>query len=159
MIDGLDISQIKDPNNPDINPEYRKNGFYIRTIFLGDIDNLYINISIQRIRPKEKGPTHAILPWFLCPWSRIPVDDLIRIILMALESNIHSSALKNGITPGVVRLIMKKYKDFLKQQCPSVSSSTPESLVSFCLNAFSRTFLQSERIFFGRLLKNGFADG
>lgn len=116
--DYLDLDSIEDPDHPEIFPGYQFMGSYERSILILPEENMTISIKIRRIRPRSgQGPTHALLPWFLCAYSRRPVWIDVYFLLTLFETlkeegTPHSCALDLGISPLYLYLIQKKQREF-----------------------------------------------
>lgn len=158
----LDLDSIEDPDQPGIFPGYQFMGSYKRSILILPEENKSISIKIRRIRPRNgQGPTHALLPWFLCAYSKCPVWIDVYFLLMLFESleeagTPHSCALDLGISPLRLYLIQKKYLEFVS--LPNVPALSWKSVWDWTVLSIVRlrhVWTGSLHSFRGRILLAG----
>lgn len=135
---------------------------YKRSILILPEENKSISIKIRRIRPRNgQGPTHALLPWFLCAYSKCPVWIDVYFLLMLFESleeagTPHSCALDLGISPLRLYLIQKKYLEFVS--LPNVPALSWKSVWDWTVLSIVRlrhVWTGSLHSFRGRILLAG----
>lgn len=104
-------------------------------------------LIVQRVRCKECGTSHALIPSILVPYSQIPLEDQQEILRYA----------ENGLSPepvmdrnllvdeNHVKYIIRQFRKHWKQRIFSLGLSLNDQLTLPSLAAFSRQFMQVHR--------------
>lgn len=119
-------------------------GHYHRTVKYLSTE---IYLRIQRVFCKECGKTNGLIPSFLVPYSQIPLNDQ-QEILQAMESGSSPVPVlerNDLIDENNAKYIFAQFRKHWKQRILSLGLSLRDSLVSPCLAAFSRQFMQIHR--------------
>lgn len=118
-----------------------KHGYYNRSI--KSTDGL-LRLSILRVRCKSCGKTHAILPSWIVPYSRILYRDQVSIIhsflnRLSFEPIMISNLL---IDENNIRYIIHQYLAHWKERIASFGGVVHVSVMKSCFKHFSRQFMQ-----------------
>lgn len=106
-----------------------------------------VPLKIQRVFCKECRHTHALLPSFLVPYSRIPLADQ-QEILLCLENDQQpiEVMLRNYlIDESNIKYLVHQFRKHWKQRLLAIGVSLSDSLTVPCLTAYSRQFMQIHR--------------
>lgn len=116
-------------------------GWYTRKVKL---PTELLTLSVQRVRCKECGKTHALIPSLLVPYSQITLKDQQDILILAENGLPPADVMERNtlIDENHVRYIIRQYKKHWKERLLSISLAIRDSLVIPCLSAFSRQFMQ-----------------
>ena len=116
-------------------------GWYERKVKL---PSRLLTLSVQRVRCKECGKTHALIPSLLVPYSQITLKDQQDILILAESGLPPEDVMERNalIDENHVRYIIRQYKKHWKERLLSISLTIRDSLVIPCLSAFSRQFMQ-----------------
>lgn len=108
-------------------------------------------LVVQRIRCPECGKTHALLPYDLIPWSRVPLKTIIRIVkaknaeeiraLLDEELELKEEDVKNA---------RYKFRKFWRERILSYGIAYDSTLTDQCLSIFNLQFMQNRR---GQIIK------
>ena len=103
--------------------------------------------SVQRVRCKECGKTHALIPSVLVPYSRIRLKDQQDILILAETGGDTADALDENqqIDENNVKHIIRQYKKHWKERILSIGLTLRDTLTVPCLSAYSRQFMQIHR--------------
>ncbi len=121
-----------------------RHGHYRRKI---KVMSLLISLIVQRVWCKECHHTHALIPSFLVPYSRIlledqqnlldcmenhrPLDDVMQQNLLIDENN--------------AKYILRQFRKHWKQRLLSIGASVSGALTIPCLSVYSKQFMQIHR--------------
>ena len=109
-----------------------------------------IELRILRVRCKECGKTHAILPELVVPYSQIPADIQQRMLLYALGSPQLTKIMEenNEITESNVLAVRSRFRKHWKERLLSMGRDLGEEiadLIRYCFSRFHRQFMQIRR--------------
>ena len=127
IIINLEVKQLKCPNCGSCDME--RHGYYKRYII---INGIKYPIRILRIRCKECGKTHAVLPSFVVPYLHYPIEELSTMIIK-LDNNE-----KLDLYDHEIRQVKKIYKLWMKK-IRSLEVRISDKL-SELIKVFSSTF-------------------
>ena len=118
-----------------------KHGYYNRSI---KSPEGLVELSILRVRCKSCKKTHAIIPSWIIPYSRILYHDQISIIYSYLN---HLSfepimLLNLLIDEGNIRYIIHQYLTHWKERIASFGGDVHSLIIKSCFKHFSRQFMQ-----------------
>ena len=118
-----------------------KHGYYLRSV---KTRKGLASLSILRLKCKSCNKTHAILPSFIIPYSRILYHDHISIIhtyisQLSFEPLMLSNLL---IDESNIRYIIHQYLKHWKERIASFDGSLYFLLIESCFKHFSRQFMQ-----------------
>ena len=122
----------------------RKYGHYKRVVWFLSDD---VTLDVQRIQCTHCRRTHAVLLDILVPYSRIPMEDQIQI-LIAFENGASCEAVQQAnylIEDGMVLYIRRKYFRYWKQKLLSAGISLSLNLVADCFRCYGCQFMQIRR--------------
>ena len=107
----------------------------------------FLSLTIQRVRCKFCGRTHAILPALIVPYSHIPREDQQDILMLNAEGKSPAPVLERNvlIDEGHVRHIIRQFKDHWKERILSLALSLRDSLTEPCISTFGLQFMQIRR--------------
>ncbi|MGN0384400.1 MAG: DUF6431 domain-containing protein [Lachnospiraceae bacterium] len=108
---------------------------YSRTFHIGGID---ITIMVIRLRCSHCHSTHAVLPSFAMPCSRINIEDAVDILVSEDEAD---TMVRLQISMHQLRSIKERYADYWKQFVPDLSVPISE-ITQHCIGLLSKQFLQ-----------------
>lgn len=104
-------------------------------------------LIVQRVRCKECGTSHALIPSVLVPYSQIPLGDQ-QEILERVENGVSPEPVLNRnilIDENNVKYIIRQFRQHWKQRILSLGLSLSDPLTVPSLAAFSRQFMQIHR--------------
>ena len=109
-----------------------------------------IKLRILRVRCKECGKTHAILPELVVPYSQIPADIQQQMLLYPLGSPELTKIMEdnNDITESNVLAVRSRFKKYWKERLLSMGRDLREDiagLIRHCFAHFHRQFMQIRR--------------
>lgn len=118
-----------------------KHGYYSRSIKLPEG---LIKLSILRVRCQSCKKTHAILPCYIVPYSRILYPDQVTIIHsythhLSFEPIMLSNLL---IDENNIRYIINQYLAHWKERIASFVGTVESSVFTHCFKHFNRQFMQ-----------------
>ncbi len=120
-----------------------RHGRYERSVKLGQ-DPDPLRLSVQRVRCKECGATHALIPSTLVPYSQITLRDQQRILDLAerglaLEPVMEENPL---IDESNIGHVIRQFRRHWRQRLLSLALGILDSLTVPCLSNYSRQFMQ-----------------
>lgn len=104
-------------------------------------------LIVQRVRCKECGTSHALIPSVLVPYSQIPLEDQ-QEILECVENGVSPEPVMDRnilIDENNVKYIIRQYRRHWEQRILSLRLSLSDHLTVPSLAAFSRQFMQIHR--------------
>lgn len=106
-----------------------------------------IDLCIQRVRCKECGTSHALIPSSVVPYSRSTLEDQQEILLCfdAGRPFHHVLARNYLIDESNARYIVRQYSSFWKQRLLSLGLTLKDALTAPCLLFYSLQFMQIHR--------------
>ena len=118
--------------------------------------------SIQRVRCKECGATHAVVPTYIVPyqWEMLKVQ--IEILLHWLSDKNYKEVMEKNhlINESTVRTVIRRFRRHWEARLASAELSVamePEELVKRCFAHYGRQFLQIRRVPNQLFLENNIA--
>lgn len=104
-------------------------------------------LVVQRVRCKECGTSHALLPSVLVPYSQIPLEDQQEILGCVVAGTSPDSVMDKNylIDENNVKHIIRQFKKHWKQRILSLGLSPSDSLTVPCLTIYLRQFMQIHR--------------
>lgn len=108
---------------------------YSRTFHIGSID---ITIMVIRLRCSHCRSTHAVLPSFAMPFSRINIEDAIDILV---SQDVQDTMVRLQVSMHQLRSIRERYESFWKRFVPDLSVPISE-ITQQCTGLLSKQFLQ-----------------
>lgn len=108
------------------------------------------SFRILRVKCRECGHTHAILPDSVVPYSQIPVDIQHKLLLYPLGSNELNEIMDNNsdITESDVLHIRARFRRYWKARLDAAFAelnSSLQSILDRCYSSYSRQFMQIKR--------------
>lgn len=119
-------------------------GWYTRRIkFAGKL----VVLSVQRVKCKECGRTHAILVSVIVPYSQILLPEQQEIISAVTSGNNAVHVMNNNplIDPENIRSIIRQFKKHWEQRILSLKLNILDELTEPCFQNYSRQFMQIHR--------------
>lgn len=120
-------------------------GHYKRNVkFMSEL----IPLSIQRVRCRECGHTHALIPSNLVPYSQIPLTDHREIICCCSRNRPVDHILHRNylIDESSVKYIFRQFRRHWEQRLRSIRvEPEDDNLVTQCFSFYSRQFMQIHR--------------
>ena len=118
-----------------------RHGNYNRSI---EASGNLIELSIIRVYCKSCKETHAILPSWIVPYSRILYRDHISIIYSYLNNLSFEPIMQSNllIDEGNIRYIIRQYLSHWRERIASFCGAVDLSVTKFCFKHFSRQFMQ-----------------
>lgn len=121
-------------------------GYYKRYVFTG-IDLFFLNVCRLKC---SCGKTHAILPMWLVPYSKLPLAMQCSIARWGCSRDAVIQIQLSGIQldERTIRYLFRKYKSSWEQRLLSIPVSLTEKLpelVSACFLHYGRQFMQIKR--------------
>ncbi len=118
-----------------------KHGYYYRSI---KTPEGLLQLSILRVRCKSCKRTHAILPSWIIPYSRILYHDQICIIQSYLHKLSFEPIMLSNllIDEGSIRYVIRQYLAHWKERIASFGGVVQVSVIKSCFKLFSRHFMQ-----------------
>ena len=107
-----------------------------------------IDLSVQRVRCKECGKTHAILISVIVPYSQILLPEQQEIVADVASGN-HAAHImeRNPLIDSVqVRYIMRQFRKHWEQRILSLGLNVLDELTIPCFRYYSRQFMQVHRV-------------
>lgn len=135
-INSLDFSMIKCKECG--NTGFVTHGYYNRGVKTEDL----VLIRITRIKCPHCNKTHAILPQWLVPYSRIPLETTVEIILLKSEEIKRYLETAYYLADEVIRMIKDKYRKYWRQRLISQNIKINNMLSTTCLDIFGYQFMQ-----------------
>jgi len=104
-------------------------------------------LSVQRVRCKECGKTHALLPSVLVPYSQVSLKDQLDILILAEDLQSPETVMDRNplIDENNVKHIIRQYKKHWLERLRSIGLTLTDDLIIPCMAAFSRQFMQIHR--------------
>mgnify|MGYP006916109811 CR=1 FL=1 len=106
-----------------------------------------IKLRIVRVKCENCGKTHALLPSYIVPYTRILLEEQLEIVRQS-EGERNYAAVMNAnalIDESDVRSVIRRYRRSWKERLISFGLSIreeAEALVKGCFQYFRRQFLQ-----------------
>jgi hypothetical protein len=122
-------------------------GYYTRKV---RDQNGFFLVNIMRVKCKECGRTHALLPEALVPYSQIPVDIQRDILLFKIGSDEMENLLlgDSAISVNDIYRVRAKYRAHWKERVITACASLRieiEELLKRCYAEFKMQFMQIRR--------------
>lgn len=117
-------------------------GAYTRSFVIPGGDT--IELRIQRIYCLETKKTHALIPDFLVPYSRMPLS--VQLLIIGNDEVLDAVIDEFIIDWMIIRHIRDNYRTFWKSKFPNWSNYNEIDITSICLNTYHRQFLQMRGI-------------
>lgn len=112
-------------------------GTYNRNVIFFSFDNISLKsfvFSIQRVKCKSCGKTHALLPFGVIPYKQFTSNVIIKILNELLHTSLEKLSIKYSINIS----ILKKWKrDFKSYHLPRLTTLMSNKNISNILNIFS----------------------
>lgn len=104
-------------------------------------------LSIQRVRCKACGGSHALIPSLLVPYSQIPLGDQQQILHCVETGMSPEPVMANNllIDENNIKHILRQFRCCWKQRLLSLALNLLDELTVPCLHSFSRQFMQIRR--------------
>ena len=101
-------------------------------------------LKIQRVKCRECGKTHALMPFFLVPYSQVSQPEqkqLIEAVLTGkgLENLLESNTL---IDENYVKYLIRKYRKHWEQRLLAIHLALQDHLTAPCLSHYLKQFMQ-----------------
>lgn len=121
-----------------------KHGYYDRSI---KVSRFLFKLSILRVYCKSCKKTHAILPSWIVPYSRVLYHDHISIIYSYLNNLSFEPIMQSNllIDEGNIRYIIRQYLSHWRERIASFDGEVDLSVTKSCFKHFSRQFMQIKR--------------
>lgn len=118
-----------------------KHGYYSRSI---KSPEGFIKLSILRVYCKSCKKTHAILPSWIIPYSRILCHDQVSIIHSYLNHLSFEPIMLSNllIDESNIRYVIQQYLAHWKERIASFNGFLSDFTVKECFKHFSRQFMQ-----------------
>lgn len=121
-------------------------GYYKRSVFTG-MELFFLQVCRLKC---SCGKTHAILPMWLVPYSKLPLEMQCSVAQWGCSRNAVTQIQLSGIMldERTIRYIFHKYKTSWEQRIRSIPLSLAEdipSLVAGCFLHYGRQFMQIKR--------------
>ena len=121
-----------------------KHGTYTRRLKVGGI---LIVLRIQRVRCKECGKTHAVVPTCIVPYQWEMLEEQIAILLHWLSDKNYKEVMEknNLIDESTVQAVIRRFRRHWQARLASERLSVKmdsEELVRGCFAHYGRQFLQ-----------------
>ena len=131
-----------------------RHGYYRRKLKTADGT---VTLRILRVRCKECGRTHAILPECVVPYSRIPVDIQQKMITHRLgDPELEDLMTCNpDITESDVLRTRRSFKRYWRQRLLSIGidiAAQITQIIGKCYQEFRRQFMQIKRGIYQKFL-------
>lgn len=121
-----------------------RHGHYCRQVkLMSDL----LCLIVQRVRCKECGTSHALIPSVLVPYSQIPLEDQ-QEILECIENGVSPEPVMDRnllVDENNVKYIIRQFRKHWKQRLFSLGLSLKDQLTIPSLAVFSRQFMQIHR--------------
>lgn len=120
-----------------------RHGRYVRGI---KIEGEFIRLRILRVKCENCGKTHALLPSYIVPYTRIRLEEQLEIVRQS-EGERNYKAVMNGnalIDESDIRSVIRRYRRYWKERLISFGLSIreeAETLVKGCFQYFRWQFL------------------
>lgn len=118
-------------------------GTYPRSLYT---DNGKVTIRIQRCRCSACGSTHAVLPSFIIPYSRVSLPDA-REIVTGDSSLCDEIMIRLSIARTTILETKRKFDIYWKHLVDNPCSFSFSDLTSSCISSFGLQFLQIRFLF------------
>lgn len=108
---------------------------------------VFIPLSIQRVRCKDCGKTHAIIPSLIVPYSQVPLEDQQEILERKEKGESVSPVMERNILidESLVRHIIKRFRVHWKERILALMLTLLDDLVEPCLSTYGLQFMQVHR--------------
>jgi len=116
-------------------------GFYCRSVkHYGE----KVSLRIQRVKCKECGRTHAILPSFIVPYSQASLADQQLVLLEFFRYGKVSTVPDRNhlIDESNIRYILRQFRIYWKSRLESLALTLADHLVLPCFRNWSMQFMQ-----------------
>lgn len=121
-------------------------GTYGRNLFWYSLNIL---LHIQRVRCKECGSTHALMPHIIVPYSRVPLVDQQEILQHFVEGTSPEEVLERNllIDWDAAYRIYRNFTNFWEQRISDLNLSIWDDLFASCLDKyFMQPFQMRDRV-------------
>ena len=121
-----------------------RHAYYSRSIRFRSV---LVTLKLLRVKCSRCGRTHAILLSCIIPYSQIPLEDQIKIVLDYESGSDVMSVLETNylVDPREVYDTVSKYRRFWRQCLLSEKISDFKNIVCDCFNLFQLQFMQIHR--------------
>jgi len=121
----------------------RIHAYYSRSVFRGSEK---ITLTITRVICRSCGRTHALLPAWLVPYSRISLDDHVYIIAegFSRESAARIQLRLPSVTESGILRILRTYRNHWKERLAASRCGFKDipALIRKCLSDYHKQFMQ-----------------
>lgn len=136
-----------------------KHGTYTRRLKVG---GKLIELRIQRVRCKECGATHAVVPTYIVPYQWEMLKEQVEILRHWLTDRNYEEVMEKNylINESTVRTVIRRFRRHWEARLASAGLSVemePEELVRGCFAHYGRQFLQIRRVPNQLFLENNIA--
>lgn len=122
-----------------------KHGKYTRSV---KTPEKLMPLEIKRLKCKACSKTHALMPEFLVPYSRILLEDHLSII-ENFENNISNDGVMFSnpfIDKDNISYVIKQYRLHWKEKLIAFDIKLNQSIAESCFSFFKRQFMQIKRV-------------
>lgn len=107
----------------------------------------FVTLSIQRVKCKGCGDTHAIIPSSFVPYSQILLKEQQEILISAEKGLPPKQVMENNllIDENNIKHIVRQFLKHWKQRILSIGISLADRLAIPCLSVYGRQFMQVHR--------------
>lgn len=118
-----------------------KHGYYERSI---NFNSQLASLKILRVKCKSCKKTHAILPEWIVPYSRILLKYQIEIIKAYQDNKSFDKIMINNylIDEGHIKYIIRNFNKHWKERLNTFEISFDNQLIKLCFKHFKRQFMQ-----------------
>lgn len=119
-------------------------GYYTRKV---KIMSTLISLVVQRVRCRECGHTHALIPSPLVPYSQIPMNDQQELLDCMEKHRPLEDVMQRNILidENNAKYIHRQFLRHWKQRLLSIGAAISDALTIPCLTVYSRQFMQIHR--------------
>lgn len=120
-----------------------RHGSYLRTVKAGDC---CFRLRVCRVRCRECGATHALLPSCIIPYSQVSLPDTVTVLNCQEQHTGFSIFMENhlSVDENDIKAILRRYRRHWQQRllAQDICLFPLSRLVCRCFQHFSRQFLQ-----------------
>lgn len=152
-MNALSISSMKCPNHKCNSYAFVKHGYYSRLV---RFERAITALKVRRIKCKNCGHTHGLLPSFLVPYSQITLFDQLYVLHCFLDSTpkFSSDFINSNLDYLDIKRVISNFNRHWKERLNTLNKTLFDPLTHLCNQLFKHQFMQIRRLKFYTFLES-----
>ncbi len=102
------------------------------------------SLKIQRVQCRQCQRTHALMPYFLVPYSQVSLHEQKKVLAAIYAGTSLPALLRDSasLDESYVRYLLRKFRKHWEQRLYALHLSLTDRLTVPCLSFYSRQFMQ-----------------